>query len=148
MKRIPHKEQWKRPNRHRFQNGDNENTQGIKKGYWQKSPSRNTALSWQKGLCNSVKLWAVPCVTVQTSNRTWSPGGGNGNPLQHTSRENPMKCVKRQKDLTLKDEPPGQKVSSMLLGRSRGQLLIAPKRMNGWAREETMLSCGCVWWRK
>ena len=42
-----------------------------------------------------------------------------------------MKCVKRQKDLTLKDEPPGQKVSSMLLGRSRGQLPIAPKRMNG-----------------
>ena len=40
-----------------------------------------------------------------------------------------MKCIKRQKDLTLKDEPPGQKVSSMLLGKSRGQLLTAPKRM-------------------
>ena len=40
-----------------------------------------------------------------------------------------MKCVKRQKDLTLKDEPPGQKVSRMLLGKRGGQLLIAPDGM-------------------
>ena len=30
---------------------------------------------------------------------------------------------------SLEDEPPGQKVSSMLLGKNRGQLLIAPERM-------------------
>ena len=43
--------------------------------------------------------------------------------------------MKRQKDLTLEDEPPGQKVFSMLLGKSRGQLLIAPERMK-------QLGCG------
>ena len=31
--------------------------------------------------------------------------------------------------MTPKDEPPGQKVSSMPLGKSRGQLLIAPISM-------------------
>ena len=40
-----------------------------------------------------------------------------------------MNYMKRQKDTTLEEEPPGQKVSSMLLGKSRGQLLTAPKRM-------------------
>ena len=40
-----------------------------------------------------------------------------------------MNCTKRQKDLTLEDEPPRSEVSNMLLGESGGQLLIAPKRM-------------------
>ena len=31
--------------------------------------------------------------------------------------------------MTLKDEPPGWKVSKKLLGKSRGQLLVAPERM-------------------
>ena len=31
--------------------------------------------------------------------------------------------------MTLADEPPGHKVSNMLLGKSRGQLQIAPERM-------------------
>ena len=31
--------------------------------------------------------------------------------------------------MTLKDEPPGQRVSRMLLGKSGGQLLIAPDGM-------------------
>ena len=41
-----------------------------------------------------------------------------------------MDSMKRQKDITSEDEPPlGQKVSNMLLGKSRGQLPIAPVRM-------------------
>ena len=31
--------------------------------------------------------------------------------------------------MTLEDEPQGQKVSNMLLGKCGGQLLIAPERM-------------------
>ena len=31
---------------------------------------------------------------------------GNGKPPQYTCHENPMKCIKRQKDMTLKDESP------------------------------------------
>ena len=36
----------------------------------------------------------------------WSPGEGNGKPLQYSCLENPMKSMKRQKDRTLKDELP------------------------------------------
>ena len=36
-----------------------------------------------------------------------------------------MNYMKRQKDTTLEEEPPGQKVSSMLLGKRTGQLLMA-----------------------
>ena len=49
-----------------------------------------------------------------------------------------MDSMKRQKDTKLKDESPGQKVYNMLLGKSRGQLLIAPERMRqlGQGRNE------------
>ena len=41
-----------------------------------------------------------------------------------------MSSMKRQKDMIPEDEPPGWKVSSMILGKSRGQLLTAPERIN------------------
>ena len=34
------------------------------------------------------------------------PGEGNGKPLQYSFLENPMNSMKRQKDMTLKDELP------------------------------------------
>ena len=36
----------------------------------------------------------------------WSTGEGNGKPLQYSCLENPMSSMKRQKDMTLKDELP------------------------------------------
>ena len=36
----------------------------------------------------------------------WSPGEGNGKPLQYSCLENPVNSMKRQKDGTLKDELP------------------------------------------
>ena len=36
----------------------------------------------------------------------WSNGEGNGKLLQHSCLENPMNSMKRQKDMTLKDELP------------------------------------------
>ena len=36
----------------------------------------------------------------------WSIGEGNGKPLQYSCLENPMNCMKRQKDRTVKDELP------------------------------------------
>ena len=32
----------------------------------------------------------------------WSPGEGNGKPLQYSYLENPMNSIKKQKDMTLK----------------------------------------------
>ena len=45
-------------------------------------------------------------VMVESSDKTWSTGEGNGKPLQYFSLENPMNSMKRQKDRTLKDELP------------------------------------------
>ena len=36
----------------------------------------------------------------------WSTGGGNGKQLQDSCLENTMNSMKRQKDMTLKDELP------------------------------------------
>ena len=43
---------------------------------------------------------------VESSEKMWSTGEGNGKPLQHSCLENPMNSMKRQKDRTLKDELP------------------------------------------
>ena len=52
-----------------------------------------------------------------------------------------MNIMKRQKDMTLEDEPQGQTGSNMLLGKSGGQLLIAPERMKqlGQSRNDAQL---------
>ena len=68
-------------------------------------------ITWIRALSNSVKLWAMPCratqdgrVMVESFDKTWSTGEGNGKPLQYSCLENPMNSLKRQKDMTLKDE--------------------------------------------
>ena len=45
-------------------------------------------------------------VVMESSDKTWSTGEGNGKPLQYSFLENPMNSMKRQKDRTLKDELP------------------------------------------
>ena len=45
---------------------------------------------------------------VESSDKMWSTGEGKGNgkAVQHSCLENPMNSMKRQKDMTLKDELP------------------------------------------
>ena len=43
---------------------------------------------------------------VESSDKMWATGEGNGKPLQYYCHENPMNSMKRQKDRTLKDEFP------------------------------------------
>ena len=43
---------------------------------------------------------------VESSDKIWSTGEGNGKPLQHSCLEDPMNSRKRQKYMTLKDEFP------------------------------------------
>ena len=45
-------------------------------------------------------------VMVESSDKTWSTGEGNGKLLQYSCLKNPMNSMKRQKDRTLKDELP------------------------------------------
>ena len=60
-----------------------------------------------------MKLWAMLCraiqdgrVMVESSDKTWSTGEGNGKPLQYSCLENPMNSMKRQNDSILKEELP------------------------------------------
>ena len=62
-----------------------------------------------------MKLQAMPCritqdrrVMVKSSDKTWSTGEGNGKSFQHSCLEKPMNSMKRQKDITLKDEQVGR----------------------------------------
>ena len=41
---------------------------------------------------------------VQSSDKMWSIGEGNGKPPKYSCLEKPMNSMKRQKDRTLKDE--------------------------------------------
>ena len=45
-------------------------------------------------------------VMVESSDKMWPTGEGNGKLLQYSCLENPMNNMKRQKDRTLKDELP------------------------------------------
>ena len=45
-------------------------------------------------------------VMVESSDKMWSTGEGNGKPLQYSCFENLMSSMKRKKDRTLKDEFP------------------------------------------
>ena len=45
-------------------------------------------------------------VMVERSDRMWSPGEGNGKPLQYSCLENPMNSMRRRNDRILKDELP------------------------------------------
>ena len=60
-----------------------------------------------------MKLSAMPCratqdrrVMVESSDKMWSTGEGNGKPIQYSCIENPMNSTKRLKDRKLKDELP------------------------------------------
>ena len=43
---------------------------------------------------------------MDSSDKTWSTGEGNGKPLQYSCLENSLNSMKRQKDRTLRDELP------------------------------------------
>ena len=104
------------------------------------------SLVWQRGLCDSVMLWAMPCratqdrwVIVKSSDKTWSAGGGNGKPSQYICCENPTNYIKWEKDVTLRDEPPGLEGIQYATAESKGQLPTAPERMEwlGQSRSNT-----------
>ena len=77
------------------------------------SQKQNKWFTQTTALSNSMKLWAMPWratqdgqVTVESSDKTWSTGEGNGKSLYYSCLENPVNNMKRQKDMTLKDEIP------------------------------------------
>ena len=67
-------------------------------------------------------------VMVERSDKMWSTGEGNGEPLQYSCLENPMNSMKRQNDRIPKEELPRSEVPNMLLEISEE---ITPERMKG-----------------
>ena len=59
-------------------------------------------------------------VMVDNSDKTRFTGEGNGKPLQHSCLENPMNDMKRQKDMTLKDELPRSIGAQYFTGEDQG----------------------------
>ena len=43
-------------------------------------------------------------VMVESSDKTWSTGGGNGKPLQYSCCKNSMNSMNRQNDMTPEDD--------------------------------------------
>ena len=67
-------------------------------------------------------------VMVESFDRMWSTGEGNGKPLQYSCLENSINSMKRQNDRILKEELPRSVGAHMLLEIS-GE--ITPERMKG-----------------
>ena len=72
-------------------------------------------------------------VMVESSDKMWSTGEGNGKPLRYSCLENPMNSMKRQKYITLKDELPRLVDAQYATGES-GE--ITPERMKRWSQSK------------
>ena len=72
----------------------------------QSNHTRTTALSNSMKLSHAHGATQDGWVMVERSDRTWSTGEGNGEPLRYSCLENPMNSVKRQNDRILKEELP------------------------------------------
>ena len=66
--------------------------------------ARTTVLSNSMKLSHARRATQDGWVMVERSDRMWSTGEGNGNPLQYSCLENPMNSMKRQNNRILKEE--------------------------------------------
>ena len=74
-------------------------------------------------------------VMVESSNKMWSTGEGNGKPHQYSCLENPMNSMKRQKDKTFKDELPRSVGAQYAMDREAWRAVV-----HGVAKSQTRLS--------
>ena len=88
---------------------------GLQRANTLKPYSQKTSQSNHTGttaLSNSMKLSHAHGATqdgrvmVERFDRMWSPGEGNGKPLQYSCLENPMNSMKRQNERILKEKLP------------------------------------------
>ena len=59
-----------------------------------------------KATRHSVQTTKDEWVLGESFDKVWISGGRNGKPLQYSCLENPMNSMKRQNDMTMKDELP------------------------------------------
>ena len=77
-----------------------------------RSLSTESLKKWQVQISDTLKMAAqglkvsIPGEKNGVSDKTWSTGERNCKPLWYSCLENPINSMKRQKDMTLKDELP------------------------------------------
>ena len=108
-------------------------------------------ITWIRVLCNLMKLRHViqgtqeEWVIMEISDKTWSTREENGKHLKYSCLPNPINSMKREKDITLEDEPSQiHRCPIYYWGRVETQLL---KEWSSWIKAEMTLSCGCHWKR-
>ena len=67
-------------------------------------------------------------VIVESSDKRWSTGGGNGKPSQYNFCENPMNCIKSKKDMIPKDEPSGEDCVQYATGEEWRMTTNSPRK--------------------
>ena len=72
----------------------------------QSNHTRTTALSNSMKVSHALGAIQDGWVMVESSDRMWCTGDGNGNPLQYSCLENPLNRMKRRNDRILKEELP------------------------------------------
>ena len=82
----------------------------------------------------------VAWIMVESSDKMWSTGEGNGKTLQYFPLENPMNSMKSKKDRTLKDELP-RPVGAQQATEKSGEL--TPERMKRQSQSKNNSQSGC-----
>ena len=84
---------------------------------------------------------------VESLDKMWSTGEGDGKPLQYSCLENPMNSMKMQKDRTLKDELPRSAGAQYAMEKSGDITPERLKRENQSKKEKKKNppSCGYEW---
>ena len=82
-------------------------------------------------------------VMVESSDKKWSTGEGNGKPLQwfNSCLKNPMNSMKRQKDRTLKDELP-RSVGAQYATEDSGEITSETMKLWSHSKNNTQLWMG------
>ena len=80
---------------------------------------------------------------VESSDKMWSTGEGDGKPLQYSCLENTMNRMKRQKDMTLKDEFP--RSVDALYSTGEEWTINSRKIEEAEPNRKTTPSCGFDW---
>ena len=78
-------------------------------------------------------------IMVESSDKMWSTGEENSKPLQYSCLENnPMNCMKRQKDKTMKDELP-RSVGAQYATEISGEITTERMKRRSQSKNNTQL---------
>ena len=78
---------------------------------------------------------------MESSDKTRSTGEKNGKPLQYSCLENAMSSMKRQKDMTLKDELPRSVGVQYSTGEKQEMSLERTKRLSQRGKDAQLWMC-------